>query len=67
MMSMSAKDLIRKLIQSLLEDMTVEEIAYRIYFEEKLRKARLDKQNKAVFTQQEAEEILNNWISKIPN
>ncbi|MHA1520701.1 MAG: hypothetical protein ACTSRK_11010 [Promethearchaeota archaeon] len=64
---MSAKDLIRKLIQSLLEDMTVEEIAYRIYFEEKLRKARLDKQNKAVFTQQEAEEILNNWISKIPN
>ncbi|MHA1612111.1 MAG: hypothetical protein ACTSYU_08685 [Promethearchaeota archaeon] len=64
---MSAKDLIRKLIQSLLEDMTVEEIAYRIYFEEKIRKARLDKQNKAVFTQQEAEEILNNWISKIPN
>ena len=62
-MTVSPKEFVIEIINSMQDDVTAGEIVYRIYFEEKLRKARLNIANGEVYTQEEAHAILDRWIA----
>jgi hypothetical protein len=63
MEKISTKDLVKQYIDQLPEGMTIEEITYRIYFEEQLRKARDGAISSKLYSQAEAKEILKKWLT----
>ena len=59
---MSSKDLAIEFIRTLPENLTIEEIAYRLYFEQKLRNAQQQIKDGNCYTHEQAKEIMKKWL-----
>lgn len=51
-----------KFLDSLPDNISVEEIAYRLYAQEKIKKARESARNGKDYSQEEAEAIIQKWL-----
>ncbi len=58
----SAKQIAMEIIQSLPEDCTLGEVAYRLYLRELVEEAREDFRQGRVFTQEEIEREAAKWL-----
>lgn len=62
MASNSSKQFVMKFLDSLPDNISVEEIAYRLYAQEKIKKARESARNGKDYSQEEAEAIIQKWL-----
>lgn len=59
-----AKEEVKKMLESLPNDATFEDIQYHIYVQEKIKKGLLDIKEGRVFSQKEAERRMSKWLEK---
>ncbi len=59
---MTTKDLAIEFIRTLPDNLTIEEIAYRLYFEQKLRNAQQQIRDGNYYTHEQAKEIMKKWL-----
>ncbi len=58
----SVKNAVIDFIKSLPDDLTVEEIAYKLYLDERINKARKQMKEGNYLTHEEAKERLKKWL-----
>ncbi|TFF85472.1 MAG: hypothetical protein EU551_03980 [Promethearchaeota archaeon] len=58
----TAKEMVINYIKSLPDDLTVEEIAYKIYIDERINKARKQIKEGKYLNHEEAKERLRKWL-----
>ena len=58
----SVKDSVINFIKNLPDDLTVEEIAYKLYLDERISKAQKQMKEENYLTHDEAKERLNKWL-----
>ncbi len=62
MTEFSAKDTVKKYLETLPNDLSVEELAYCIFFEEKLKKVNSKHLKEKIIQKEEAEAYLEKWL-----
>ncbi len=62
MENVSAKQLLIDFLNQLPEDLTLGELMYKLNFEENLMFARKDIREGRVYSQEQAEEIMQKWL-----
>ncbi len=62
-MSRSTKEIAIEFIRSLPDNLTIEEIAYRLYFEQKLHEAQEQIQEGKYHTHEQAKDIMKKWLA----
>ena len=60
----SAKEAVRKILDEIPDDSTLEDIQYHIYVREKIEKGLADVKRKRVLSQKEVERRMAKWIGK---
>lgn len=58
----SIKDSVIDFVKNLPDDLTVEEIAYKIYFDGRINKAQMQLGEGNHLTNEEAKELLKKWL-----
>lgn len=58
----TAKDSVRKILDQLSDDSTLEDIMYHIYVQEKVERGEDDVREGRVISQEEAEERMSRWL-----
>ena len=61
-MAQSAKEFAMEIIQGLPENTSLEQIAYRIYFEERMHRADQQIQEGKIVTHEQAKERMKKWL-----
>ena len=60
----SAKDEVRKLLETLPEDVTLEDVQYSIYVRERIQRARKEADLGNLIEQQEVEHRMRRWLDE---
>lgn len=60
----TAKQEVRKLIESLPEDCTLEDIQYHLYVIQKIERGLKDVEEGRIYTQEEVEKRMAKWLGK---
>ncbi len=60
----SAKDVVRKLLEEIPDDVTLEDIQYHIYVREKVEQGLKDIDAGRVLSQEEVEQRMAKWLGK---
>jgi predicted transcriptional regulator len=60
----SAKSMVRKLLDQIPEDSTLEDIQYHIYVREKIEQGLSDIHKKRLLSQEEVEKRMSKWLGK---
>ncbi len=59
-----AKDEVLEILEQLPEDVTLEEIQYRLYVRQKIRRGLDDVQEERIFSHEQIEARMKKWIEK---